>query len=280
MSGCCRAEYIAARGNGGDLVGEEEEEGCVMRQKDGLREALHKDRDADHGMARSRDSTLGRRGRRYSSSVQSRLDGSVCMMIEPQEPWTKITSQIACLRRPVYVRLAYTAYAASCRPHRRPDMWPVVACMRVAPSQCRVCGTSTGTACLVQGAILRTKTAATSSTQRSWPPHSQTRSRRPAEAFCFALTGVETERDAPCSQPSTPKLAYVNASFVIPLYTALVYHACMFAQVMTCNAQPGELFSDVCLSVLSASIKRGICSCPHARMENNEKAKPTTAQHH
>jgi len=168
---------IAARGNGGDLVGEEEEEGCVMRQKDGLREALHKDRDADHGMARSRDSTLGRRGRRYSSSVQSRLDGSACMMIEPpQEPWTKITSQIACLRRPVYVRLAYTAYAASCRPHRRPDMWPVVACMRVAPSQCRVCVVQdccTGTACLVQGAILRTKTAATSSTQRSWPPHSQ-----------------------------------------------------------------------------------------------------------
>lgn len=31
---------IAARGNGGDLVAEEEEEGCVMRQKDGLREAL------------------------------------------------------------------------------------------------------------------------------------------------------------------------------------------------------------------------------------------------
>ena len=33
---------IAARGTGGDLVAEEEEEGCVMRQKDGLREALHK----------------------------------------------------------------------------------------------------------------------------------------------------------------------------------------------------------------------------------------------
>jgi hypothetical protein len=175
-------------------------------------------------MARSRDSTLGRRGRRYSSSVQSRLDGSVCMMIEPpQEPWTKITSQIACLRRPVYVRLAYTACAVSCRNHRRPDMWPVVAYMRVAPSQCRMCGTSsvcTGTASLVQGAILRTKTAATSSTQRS-SPHSQSPTCR---GFCFALTGVETERDAPCSQPSTPKLACINASFVISLYTALVYH--------------------------------------------------------
>lgn len=64
-----------------DLVAEEEEVGCVMELADGLirkrRCTRQRCLDADHGMARSRDSTLGRRGQRYSSSVQSRLDGSV-----------------------------------------------------------------------------------------------------------------------------------------------------------------------------------------------------------
>jgi hypothetical protein len=188
-------------------------------------------------MARSRDSTLGRRGRRYSSSVQSRLDGSVCMMIEPpQEPWTKITSQIACLRRPVYVRLAYTACAVSCRNHRRPDMWPVVAYMRVAPSQCRMCGTSsvcTGTA------------------------SGRTRRRRPAEAFALRLLALKRKEMRPALNPALPSLR-VSTPRSSYHYTQRLYTTCIFAQVMTQHAHSSELFSDVCLSVLTASIKSGI----------------------
>jgi hypothetical protein len=50
------------------------------------------------------------------------------------------------------------------------------------------------------------------------PSHSPT-----CRGFCFALTGVEMERDAPCST-LTLRLAYISASFVIPLYKALAYH--------------------------------------------------------
>jgi len=72
-------------------------------------------------------------------------------------------------------------------------------------------------ATLVQGAILRTKTALGYRQSHAARPIAFADLPRLDFALHFALTGVERERDAPCSTSCTRKLAYISASFVIPI---------------------------------------------------------------
>ena len=74
--------------------------------------------------------------------------------------------------------------------------------------------------------------------------------------FALRLLALKWKEMRPALNPRLPsKLAYINASFVIPLYNTLVHHACIFAQVMTQYAHTSELFSDVYLRVLLTSIE-------------------------
>lgn len=126
----------------------------------------------------------------------------------------KITSQIACLRPPCACN---NSSVVPCRPRRRPDMWPMVT-LHVRGTFAVVCVLwyKQTTTSLVQGAILRTKTVAKVARSAHGRTHASMAALAIADVprFYFALAGVETERDAPCSTQA--KLAYINASFVIP----------------------------------------------------------------
>lgn len=87
--------------------------------------------------------------------------------------------------------------------------------------------------------------------------HRRTRSRRPAEAFALRLLALKRKEMRPALNPALPSLR-VSTPRSSYHYTQRLYTTCIFAQVMTQHAHSSELFSDVCLSVLTASIKSGI----------------------
>lgn len=87
------------------------------------------------------------------------------------------------------------------------------------------------------------------------------------------------EKEMRPAQPLHSKLAYINASFVILLYTMLAYTR-ILTYVMSMDAS--NCMTCVCY-FLSASTKCCICSCcPHARMGSNEwkRAKPFARKYH
>ena len=103
-----------------------------------------------------------------------------------------------------------------------------------------------GTVLLVQGAILRTKTAATAKSRTQRPSHSPT-----CRGFCFALNGVEMERDAPCSTLDSQACVYQRLSRHTTIQSACIPRA--YSLMSCCDAHASEKLHDVCLSFLVCS---------------------------
>lgn len=142
------------------------------------------------------------------------------MMIEP---W-KGNHQSNCLFAPlsILVLLACDNSSVVQASSRRPDMWPMGAYALMAPSQCRVRGT-TRTSTTVLYFWYKERYSEPRPPQPQRVARSARRIRRPAEAFALRLMALKWKEMRP-AQPLTPKLAYISASFVIPLYKTLAYH--------------------------------------------------------
>lgn len=120
---------------------------------------------------------------------------------------------------------------------------------------------------VVQGAILRTKTAL-GYRQSHAAPIAFADLPRLDFALHFALTGVERERDAPCSTLAHESLR-MSAPHSSYHYTQRLHITRILTHVMSMDASNGM----TCVRYfMSASTKCCICSCrPHARMESNGK---------
>ena len=130
----------------------------------------------------------------------------------------------------------------------------------------------------VQGAILRTKTALGYRESHAAPIAFADLPRLDF-ALHFALTGVERERDAPCStlaheslRMSAPRSSYH--------YTQRLHTTCIPIYVMSMDAS--DCMTCVCRFLSSTAVKCCVCSCSsRARMESNgwKKAKPLARKH-
>jgi hypothetical protein len=104
-----------------------------------------------------------------------------------------------------------------------------------------------GTVLLVQGAILRTKTAATAKSRTQRSSHSPT-----CRGFCFALNGVEImERHAPCSTLDSQACVYQRLIRHNTIQTACIPRA--YSPMSCCDAHASEKLHDVCLLILVCS---------------------------
>lgn len=177
-------------------------------------------------MASSRDSTSAGAGKGTADGTFDQgWDGSV-VYDDRSGAWAKGKSPVkllVCAAQLLlcssFVRETATAQA-SCRTHRWPGMWPAAAHMRKAP--CVWYKSCTVLSVLHYSGTWRpppNQDRHESCTQRS--SHSPT-----CRGLTFALPlslcaywrgVVERESDAPASTLAPPKLAYVSASFVIPL---------------------------------------------------------------
>jgi hypothetical protein len=174
-------------------------------------------------MARSRDSTVGRRGMNCvevqiikvdTASMTTNLSRDVPpQAVESQHHLDSLVARAECA-----LRLCTCNNATR---HRRPDMRPAGGTFMLF-SVVRVLGTSPSSFCdMVQGAILRTKTA----------PTSRNHNRRPAEAL--RLRGGRSVRlkRLKCSSASSPTSTrqstwprwHTSASFVISQQNTLTY---------------------------------------------------------
>lgn len=100
-----------------------------------------------------------------------------------------------------------------------------------------------GTVLLVQGAILRTKTAAIAKSRTQRPSHWPT-----CRGFCFALNGVEMERDAPCSTLDSQACVYQRLIRHTTIQNACIPRA--YSPMSCWEAHGSEHLHDVCLLFL------------------------------
>ena len=113
-------------------------------------------------------------------------------------------------------------------------------------------------ATLVQGAILRTKTALGYRQSHAARPIAFADLPRLDFALHFALTGVERERDAPCStlaheslRTSAPRSSYHSKQ-------RLHYSTCAFAQLMPCHDIPIQASREVTSTFQSCPLQSNV----------------------